>query len=172
MFCRLIYPVGNAHAPYYHLCPAPLCTIFPHYLINAKIFGKKLLNTNCVFWFSLQFLTETFLILKRIQRDIIKNVYRPSRKVPALFLSDINPLNAELNPTCHLLALLGAHHIFHVSGIRVNGTLIFYIDFRKIFKKSNFTKIRPVGVKLFHKDGQTDMTKLFFMVPFIMYQFL
>jgi hypothetical protein len=30
------------------------------------------------------------------------------------------PLNAELNPTCHLLALLGAHHILHVSRIRVN----------------------------------------------------
>jgi len=33
--------------------------------------------------------------------------------------SDINPLNAELNPICHLLALL-AHHILHVSGLRVN----------------------------------------------------
>ena len=33
---------------------------------------------------------------------------------------DVNPLNAELNPICHLLALLGAHHIFHVSGLRVN----------------------------------------------------
>jgi hypothetical protein len=32
-----------------------------------------------------------------------------------------NPLNAELNPICHLLALLGAHHILHVSGIRVKG---------------------------------------------------
>ena len=32
----------------------------------------------------------------------------------------INPLKAELNPICHLLALLGAHHIFHVSGLRVN----------------------------------------------------
>ena len=31
----------------------------------------------------------------------------------------INPLNAELNLTCHLLALLGAHHITHVSGLRV-----------------------------------------------------
>jgi hypothetical protein len=31
-----------------------------------------------------------------------------------------NPLNAELNPICHLLALLGAHRIFHVSRIRVN----------------------------------------------------
>ena len=31
-----------------------------------------------------------------------------------------NPLIAELNPICHLLALLGAHHILHVSRIRVN----------------------------------------------------
>ena len=31
-----------------------------------------------------------------------------------------NPLNAELNPICNLLALLGAHHIFHVRGLRVN----------------------------------------------------
>jgi predicted protein tyrosine phosphatase len=31
----------------------------------------------------------------------------------------LNPLKAELNPNCHLLALLGAHHIFHVSGLRV-----------------------------------------------------
>jgi hypothetical protein len=31
----------------------------------------------------------------------------------------INPLNAELNPICHLLALLLAHHILHVSRIRV-----------------------------------------------------
>ena len=31
-----------------------------------------------------------------------------------------NPLNAKLNPTCHLLALLGAHRILHVSRIRVN----------------------------------------------------
>jgi len=30
-----------------------------------------------------------------------------------------NPLNAELNPICYLLALLGAHHILHVSRIRV-----------------------------------------------------
>jgi hypothetical protein len=29
------------------------------------------------------------------------------------------PLNAKLNPTCHLLALLGARHILHVSRVRV-----------------------------------------------------
>jgi len=31
----------------------------------------------------------------------------------------INALNAELNPICHLLALLGAHPILHISRIRV-----------------------------------------------------
>ena len=31
----------------------------------------------------------------------------------------INPLNAELNPICCLLALLAAHHFLHVSRIRV-----------------------------------------------------
>jgi len=30
-----------------------------------------------------------------------------------------NPLNIKLNPICHLLALLGTHHILHVSRIRV-----------------------------------------------------
>ena len=30
-----------------------------------------------------------------------------------------NPLSAELYPICHLVALLGAHHILHVSRIRV-----------------------------------------------------
>ena len=32
----------------------------------------------------------------------------------------INPLNVELNPICHLLASVGAHHILHVSRVRVN----------------------------------------------------
>ena len=31
----------------------------------------------------------------------------------------INPLNAELNPIRHLLALVGARHIVHVSRVRV-----------------------------------------------------
>jgi len=31
-------------------------------------------------------------------------------------------LNAELNSICHLLALLRAHHIFHVSGLRVKSS--------------------------------------------------
>jgi hypothetical protein len=33
--------------------------------------------------------------------------------------AEIYPLNAELNPIRHLLALVGARHIVHVSRIRV-----------------------------------------------------
>jgi hypothetical protein len=34
--------------------------------------------------------------------------------------SHVKPLNAQLNPICHFLALLGAHHILHISRVRVN----------------------------------------------------
>jgi len=30
-----------------------------------------------------------------------------------------NPLNTKLNPICHLLGLLGAHPVLHISRIRV-----------------------------------------------------
>ena len=36
----------------------------------------------------------------------------------------INPLNVELNPICHLLTLLGAHHILHIRRIKVNVMLV------------------------------------------------
>ena len=36
-----------------------------------------------------------------------------------LFPKTINPLNAELNPICYLLALLGPRHFLHVRRIRV-----------------------------------------------------
>jgi len=39
----------------------------------------------------------------------------------------ISPLNAKLNPICHLLALLEAHHILHISRIRVN--IVFILTF-------------------------------------------
>jgi hypothetical protein len=74
---------------YCHLWPVSLYHIFTHYLINGKILEKKLFNIKCVFWFSLQLLSETFLILKRIQWNIVINVHRSSCKVP-LLLSDFN----------------------------------------------------------------------------------
>jgi len=37
------------------------------------------------------------------------------------FNSAFKGLNAELNPICHLLALLGAHHILRVGRIWIKG---------------------------------------------------
>ena len=64
----------NAHALYCHLWPLWLYNIFiPYYLIKGAIFGEKLLNTKCVFWFSLQLLSEKLPILRRIQRNVRVN---------------------------------------------------------------------------------------------------
>jgi hypothetical protein len=50
-----------------------------------------------VFWFSLQFLSETFLIIRRTERDIIINLHRSSYKVPVIsnFIK-VRPLGSEL----------------------------------------------------------------------------
>jgi hypothetical protein len=44
-----------------------------------------------------------------------------------------NPLNAASNLICHLLALLGAHPILHVRGIRVKN------EAEKILKYKDLT---------------------------------
>ena len=47
----------------------------PTFFIHSRIFGKSLLNIRRVFWFALQLLSDTFLILRGIQGDIIKNIH-------------------------------------------------------------------------------------------------
>ena len=64
-----------------------------------------------------------------IYRSVLLRLIKSCRESPNTHFTFItffflksyfNPLNAELNPICHLLALLGDHHIFHFSGLRVN----------------------------------------------------
>jgi hypothetical protein len=51
-------------------------------------------------------------------------MFRPlNRAIFRLCNRNINPSNAELNPICHLLVLLEAHHILHISRIRVNSPI-------------------------------------------------
>jgi len=45
-------------------------------------------------------------------------------RTPETCWAVFNHLDAELNPICHLRALLGAHHILHVSRIRVKRQVI------------------------------------------------
>ena len=60
--CSLNYPVCKAHTLYYTVTGSQFClyNIFPHYLINGKIFGEKFWNIKCLFRFSIQLLSETF----------------------------------------------------------------------------------------------------------------
>ena len=81
---------------------------------------KKLLNTKWVLLFSPQCLSETFLIVRRYERNMTNNAYWSSR------------------PIFMKLEFLD----------------IFF--FLKNHEMSNFMKIRPVGAKLSHVDGQMD----------------
>jgi hypothetical protein len=63
-------------------------TIFFHIISSMARFLKKepLLKIKCVFWFSLQILSETFLILRRTERYMNKNVYWYSLVVPVILV--------------------------------------------------------------------------------------
>ena len=81
--CSLIHPACKTHAPYFHLWSAPFYNIFPHYLTEATIFGKKLFNTQFVFRFSEQRFSDIFLVLRVIQIDIII-IHTSPCKVPLI----------------------------------------------------------------------------------------
>jgi len=95
--CSLSYAAGNAPAPYCHLWPDRPYNIFftLSHKRNDNQKKKKLLNTKRVFRFSLEVLPETFLILKRNGRDIIKTNIGLHVRYP-LLLSDINPYTANV----------------------------------------------------------------------------
>ena len=58
---------------------------------------------------------------------------------------EVSPLNAELNPICHLLALVGAHHILHVNRVRVRHPVVLSCSFY-VYKQSNTTKFAVFAV--------------------------
>ena len=92
--CSLWYPACNAHV---HKCicsiqssmACPAIQYFFSFSHKQHDLKKKLLNTKCVFWFSLQLLSETFLILRRKEQDMPKTVHWSPCKYP-LLLSEFN----------------------------------------------------------------------------------
>jgi hypothetical protein len=85
--CRLSYPACNSYAPYYHLWPASLYYIIPHYLINGMISEKKVIERMMsVSSFSTNFF-EIFLILRRTERAMIENVHWSSCDVCFILVS-------------------------------------------------------------------------------------
>jgi hypothetical protein len=78
---------------YCHLWPVWLYRIFPCYLTNGTIFGKRFIEYKmCVFGFS-TILSETFLSLRRTQAGIVINVHRSSRNVPVILVTFQRNLN-------------------------------------------------------------------------------
>ena len=63
------------------ICGLSDSKIFFHSLSQTTDFRKWLLNTKFVFLFSLQLLSETFLLLRRNEQDRFINVYWPSCKI-------------------------------------------------------------------------------------------
>ena len=88
VYMSLALVTAESKAYYIVICGLSCCTIYsPHYLMNGTIFGKKLLNRKYVFWFSLLIFPETFLTLRRTERDMITNIYWSSCKVPVTLSS-------------------------------------------------------------------------------------
>jgi len=124
--CSRRYPARNALAPYCHLWPAPLCRIFPHYLINYTIFeGKKVTEHKmCVVIFSTTFVCKISHSKKNWARCD-------------------NKMYVGLQVQCRYYCAILMEPEFS----------------RQVFEKCSnikFHEIRPVGVELFHADGQTD----------------
>jgi hypothetical protein len=70
-------------------CDLPSSTLFSHIQYRARLSEKKLLNIQCVLWFSLQMSSQTFLILRRIQGGSILSALGLHVKYP-LFYSTWN----------------------------------------------------------------------------------
>jgi hypothetical protein len=68
------------------LWPVRLYHVFTHYLINAKIFGREVIEHKMCFDFLYNVMFETFIILRRIQLEIFINVHRSSCEVPVILV--------------------------------------------------------------------------------------
>ena len=85
--CSLSYPACQVHVPYcIDICALSGCTMFSTLSHKWHTFQKNLLNIKFVFLFFLQLLSETFLILRSTEWDIIINVHRSPWKVPVVVI--------------------------------------------------------------------------------------
>ena len=122
--CSLSYPALKAHTTYFSvICRLSNCTILLHVILKRHDFRNKFLNLERVFWFSLQLLSEIFLITRRIQLDIVINVQTPACKVPVIlvrFSRNFNFLNIFSKNT----------QISNFTKIRTVGADLFHADER------------------------------------------
>jgi len=79
----------NEHAPHCHLWPAQLCNIFFTLSHKRHYFRESAIEYKMCFHFLKKKLSEAFLILRRTEGHIIKNLYRSLLKC-SLFLTYFN----------------------------------------------------------------------------------
>jgi hypothetical protein len=120
--------------------------IIRHYLKKGVIFGKRLLNIKYVFLFSPQVLSKTFLILRRIQPDIVINVIKFSCKVPVIlrFYWNLNILDRFFGKRAQLSGFIkirpvGAE-LFHAYGqTNVTNLVVAFRNFANA-SRNNYTR--------------------------------
>jgi hypothetical protein len=156
------------------VCGLPSYTIFFHIIPKTARFSKKkLLTQNVCFDFLYNFCPK-HLIIGRNERDMVKNVYWSSSKVPVIvskfnwtwifstdFLYNFCPKHLIIRrngrdmvknvywPSCKVAVIL----------VRFEWYLNLLDRFYKNTQISNFMEIRPMGAELFRTDRWTDMTK-------------
>jgi len=114
----LRYPSCNAHRPYCHLWPVRLYSIFLLYLINGTIIEKKTIKYKIYVFIISTTLSETFLILRSSEWDMIKNVFWSSRKVPVILVTIYRCLKF-----LGIFSKKYSNIIFHENPYRGNGVL-------------------------------------------------
>jgi len=124
-----------------HKCNAATTTHWPRHpaVLSRCLFDRNCMPAICYFKSSLFYLVafaslreETISFVMSVCLSAWNNMAPMGRIFMKFYIwkcleksiEKINPLNAELNPICYLLALLGADHFLHVSRIRVKSLIL------------------------------------------------